>query len=335
MIVSMNGIQLSEKLFTDIVYPVLVDKFYDSINDISVALLGEGSEVLGYDDEISQDHNFCPRMIIFVKDKKYPQIVSELRQEIISSSPEEFFGFKLLNSHYCKFIEVVPLEKYFLDHLHIDDFPSTNKDWLKLDEQKLVEITSGKIFFDPQQKLQNTINRFNYYPEDVRLYLLSICFSRLSEVGGIERAIRRQDIIATDMYRTFFSYFIIKTLHLYKGKYCPYCKWMGKNLETLGEEGKYLETKLNMLIKTSNFNEIRVFVKEILFYVSNLILNSLNVPLVNSDFKEKLTLLDYDWDMILNVLQTKLSDDLKSLYPHVSPLNYWGLMYDVTGFDSN
>ena len=76
---------------------------------------------------------------------------------------------------------------------------------MKLDEQKLVEITSATIFFDPQKELEKILQKLKFYPNDVRYFLIKMTLARLSETAGLERTTARADIIATDLYRTFFA----------------------------------------------------------------------------------------------------------------------------------
>jgi len=329
----MKGIELSECFFNDFIFPVLQNKFGSYLGDISAALLGDGSEVLGFDDEISHDHNFCPRVLIFVVDDKYSLIGNTLLKEILDVAPNEYMGFKLLNNDYRKFIEVFPLEKFFINYLETDHFPVTNIDWLKLDEQKLLELTSGKIFYDSKNQLHQTIDKIRFYSENIKSFLLSVCYSRLSEVGGIERSIRRGDIVSIDMYRSCFVYFIIKAFHLYKNRFCPYRKWMGLNLETMGNEGKELKSKIESLLSTNDYSKIKSEIKNILNFVSKIIFAEMGLSF-NPKGKENLNLLDFDWDYVLQTIKDSIPKDLMNLN-NISPLNYWGLIYDLSGFGMN
>lgn len=329
----MNGIELSESFFNDCIFPVLQDNFGSYLDDISAALLGDGSEVLGFDDEISHDHNYCPRVLLFVVDKKFDLVGDALLKAILDVAPNDYKGFKLQNNEFRKFIEVVPLEGFFINYLDTDYFPVTSIDWLKLDEQKLLELTSGKIFYDSKNQLRQTIDKIRFYPKDVKYFLLSTCYSRLSEVGGIERSIIRKDFISVDMYRSYFVYFAIKTFHLYKNRFCPYRKWMGINLETLGCEGEELKSKIESLLSTSDYSKIRFGIKDILNFISKAIFTEMELSF-NSNGKEKLNLLDFDWDYVFQFLNVRISKDLKDL-GKISPLNYWGLIYDFSGYGMN
>ena len=50
------GLELSRRFYIEAVRPIL-DKYFPSLPH-AAALLGYGSEVLGFDDEVSTDHNW-------------------------------------------------------------------------------------------------------------------------------------------------------------------------------------------------------------------------------------------------------------------------------------
>ena len=59
-----QGHQLSEIFYLHHVAPIIEEHFPGLPH--SAALLGDGSEVLGYDDHLSTDHNWGPRVVIFL-----------------------------------------------------------------------------------------------------------------------------------------------------------------------------------------------------------------------------------------------------------------------------
>ena len=60
----MNGIELSRRYYLSAVAPGLAGVPH------AAALLGPGSEVLGYDDGVSPDHDFGERVQIFYPDRE-------------------------------------------------------------------------------------------------------------------------------------------------------------------------------------------------------------------------------------------------------------------------
>ncbi len=332
---NMRGIELSKRLFEDIVYPVLEARFRHWLPSISAAIVGDGSEVLGFDDEISQDHNYCPRVVVFIEDEEFGNVGQGIRQEIVTSAPREYYGFELLYNKYRKFVDVVPLTKFFLDYLNTDHLPKSNIDWLKLEEQRLLELTAGEVFYDPQNKLEFTRRSIWFFPNQVRYFLLYKAFARLSEVAAIERSIRREDYISTEFYRAFFLYFAVKALHLYKRRYCPYRKWMGRNLLLLGEQGKALHDKIRLLVSATDLAEISRMVTDILVFLSSLVTDELDSAKPRVSGSRHIHLLDFDWDAVMDPLRARIPADLDQLSNLIAPISFWGLLFDITGYGGN
>lgn len=332
----MCGIELSERFFHDVIDPILQAQYQPWLPFFAAGLIGSGSEVLGFDDDLSQDHNFSPRVQLFVAQPSLEPLIDTLRHTIVAAAPTHYLGFALQQDQWLSFIEVAPLDAFFLNYLHLADWPRTPQDWLKLDEQKLVELTNGKVFFDPQGRLQQRRALLHFYPDDVRIFLLYQGFVRLSEVGAIERTIQRGDRIATELYRAFFVYFAIKVFHLYCRRYCPYHKWMGRHLQTLGDNGVKLHQLLETMMTTVDLSATRTGVIDILHFLSEPILQELGVDLTNiPPSHERLHLIDFDWDCVLTALKRVLPDELQRLSPVITPKNMWGLLFDMEGLGSD
>ncbi len=64
-----NGLTLSESFYREAARPIL-DAYYPDLR-YAAALIGAGSEVLGYDDPQSTDHHWGPRFLLFLSDNDY------------------------------------------------------------------------------------------------------------------------------------------------------------------------------------------------------------------------------------------------------------------------
>ena len=63
------GLQLSEAFYNEAVRPILDTHFPGLI--YSAALIGSGSEVLGFDTPMSSDHHWGPRVLLFLNDADF------------------------------------------------------------------------------------------------------------------------------------------------------------------------------------------------------------------------------------------------------------------------
>ena len=65
----MRGLELARDYFETYGAPMLHAQFPDWEDRLAVGLVGSGSECLGYDDEVSQDHDFEPGFCIFLPEE--------------------------------------------------------------------------------------------------------------------------------------------------------------------------------------------------------------------------------------------------------------------------
>ncbi|MHA1654890.1 MAG: hypothetical protein ACTSWT_00045 [Candidatus Heimdallarchaeota archaeon] len=63
------GLELNRRFYNEIVKPIL-KKNYPNLS-YSVARIGFGSDVLGFDTERSTDHDWGPRLELFLEKKEY------------------------------------------------------------------------------------------------------------------------------------------------------------------------------------------------------------------------------------------------------------------------
>lgn len=325
---SKSDLSFGQKISYDYAKLILreIEENHSEINDkISLALLGDGSEVPGFDDEISHDHNFAPRLVLLTNESLRDEDISLLKSTLSNiSSPDK--NFPLLSSEYRSSLIMSRLEEYILDYLRIEYFPENEKEWLVLDEQLLFEITSGLIFFDAKNQLLNQISKIDYYPESVANYLLYIGFLRLSESAAIERAIRRKDQIATSLYQNQFIYFAIKSFHVIKRKYCPYRKWMGRNLLEL-ENGEQMHNLVSELITTNSLKVKRNISIQILQFLAE----EANISITKKT-NSKIVEIDFPWSEVITELKNRVSPFLLQLPMFVSPRRFWGMNFDIEGW---
>lgn len=86
----MQGIALSRSFFADIVQPWL-SRVAPELR-YSAALSGYGSELLGFDDDLSKDHNWGPRVHIIVGQDDFAPYARRLVEDFTSIAPTSFAG---------------------------------------------------------------------------------------------------------------------------------------------------------------------------------------------------------------------------------------------------
>lgn len=86
-----SGLQLNESFYEEAVKPILEENFRGL--RYSAALIGYGSDVLGFDTEISTDHEWGPRLLLFLSPEDYEQHKIEIDRILSKKLPYTFKGF--------------------------------------------------------------------------------------------------------------------------------------------------------------------------------------------------------------------------------------------------
>lgn len=113
-----SGLELARTFYRDAVEPIL-DRPH------AAGLLGEGSEVLGYDDARSRDHEWGPRLQVFVDAAD----VDRTRETIAARLPAEHGGypttwFSLFEGRSTHHIEVASAQQWLAARLPSIPWPA-------------------------------------------------------------------------------------------------------------------------------------------------------------------------------------------------------------------
>lgn len=244
------GLDLNRHFFQQVIKP-LMDEHFPGLR-YSAGVLGEGSDVLRYDNPQSMDHNWGPHMRIFLSqhdyDKKHESISDMFRHKL----PFEFMGFptnytkpadtylvqpmKPTNRHPINhMIHFYTIRSFGQYYLGINPYKRLSyKDWLSLPQQALLEMTAGEVYFDGLNELEKIREKFKYYPDDVWLYMYQI---EWGYVGGIEAFMGRSgevgDELGSSVIASQIVYYIMRLCFLLEKTYWPYAKWFGNAFSRL------------------------------------------------------------------------------------------------------
>jgi hypothetical protein len=235
-----KGIELNEGFYNDIVKPLL-EKKYPKL-PYSAALLGYGSDVLGFDTETSMDHNWGPRLQLFIENK---DLISELRNYFSYELPFQYKNFSVnfskpgydgtVRMEYTgkkpvnHLIEITTFEDYLKERYAMDKTINfTNNDWLNFTDQSLVELTSGKVFYDGLNKINKTPEELRFYPLDIYKLRMALLWNYIgNKEAFVGRSIALNDYIGLKINTSRIINYLIKILFYLENKYIPYSKWTG------------------------------------------------------------------------------------------------------------
>lgn len=251
-----KGIELSEAFYREYGESMLRESFGELLGLVAVGLAGSGSECFGYDDEISEDHDFEPGFCIFLPDEETVDRRSAfLLERAYSKLPKEFMGYKRSplspvggNRH-----GVIRMSDFFESKTGTPDGRFDLLDWFYVPEQSLLEATNGKVFFDGLGRFTEIRKNLAYMPEDVRLKKLAGELLTMAQSGqyNYPRCVKRGETGAAQLALSEFVKSALHTVFLLNEKYQPYYKWSFRALRDLP---KLLELSepLEYLISSGN-----------------------------------------------------------------------------------
>ena len=236
------GLQLNEAYYWEAVRPILARRFPDLPH--SAALIGFGSDVIGFDTPMSRDHMWGPRMLLFLPPEQYGSQRQTIHETLRQELPLTFRGYP---THFDAadtdsvrrmeaseqgpvdhLIEFQTIERYFRRELGVDPREEPGLlDWLTFQEHRLLTLTTGKVFYDGLD-LEAARARFHYYPQDVWLYLLAAQWMLISqEEPFMGRAADNQDEIGSRVIAARLVERLMRLCFLMEKRYPPYSKWFG------------------------------------------------------------------------------------------------------------
>ncbi len=204
---------------------------------IAAGLVGDGSECLGFDDEISQDHDWGPSFCIWLTKTDFEQIGSEL-QRAYERLPQRINGFPARKeSHWGSGrTGVFEINRFYKRFIAFDHPPKNLAEWRVLPENNLATATNGRIFFDPLGEFTVFRDQLkSFYPEDIRLKKIAARCMKIAQSGqyNFSRCVRRNEPVAAQHAATEFIAAAISMIFLLNRQYCPFYKWMHRALRRL------------------------------------------------------------------------------------------------------
>jgi hypothetical protein len=228
------GRELSRAFYVEAVRPLLGELPH------SAALVGWGSDVLGFDTERSTDHGWGPRVVVFVSSDD----VDPVSEAVERGLPATFRGWPTRYgwdavpvSHH---VEIACLGAWLLERLGVDPRePMSPTDWLTMPQQLLLEVTSGEVFHDGLGELDRVRRTLDWYPRDVWLWLLACQWRRIDqEEPFVGRAAEVGDELGSRIITARLARDVVRLCFLLERRYAPYAKWLGSAFRTLDSYGE-------------------------------------------------------------------------------------------------
>ena len=233
------GLELCERFYQEAVGPILAARFPGLA--YSAALIGPGSEVLGFDTPQSTDHDWGPRLLLFLSEADYAARGGEIDGALRRELPHEFLGWPTrfgrnedgttaLDEDAAEHgVRMVTVQGFFTGYLAWEpDLELRAVDWLTFPEQHLRSVTAGRVFHDGLGQLEPIRARLRYYPHDVWHYLLAAQWRRIAqEEAFMGRCGQVGDELGSCLVAARLVRDLMRLCFLMERQYAPYIKWFG------------------------------------------------------------------------------------------------------------
>ncbi|MGL1893636.1 MAG: DUF4037 domain-containing protein [Spirochaetaceae bacterium] len=281
------GLELNKNYYLDIVKPIISN--FDKSLVYSATLSGYGSDVIGYDNATSMDHNWGPRLQIYINSEDF-HLKDKLSNYLSNNLPLEYMGFPTNFSDLAvdgtqsmqhiscgevhHLIEIFNIDSYIGSHYDGDDF------WVA-SEQTLLEVISGEVFHDGLNKLIDYRDKLKYFPNNIRKEKLKNYWDLISEEEAfIGRAVENEDFIGLKIITARINKYLLKICFVLNRKYVPYSKWFTlvfKSLELVD-----VESKIKELLSENCPEEVENKISELYLLIIELHNRDVDLPKINN-----------------------------------------------------
>jgi hypothetical protein len=252
IITIMKGLTLCRNYFQSVGLPMLEQEFPSDLNRIAAGLVGDGSECFGFDDDISQDHDWGPGFCLWLTPEDHRRIGDKL-QDAYNNLPAVFqrYGPRQTSAWGDGRVGVFEIEAFYQRFIGLDRPPATNDQWLALPETALAACTNGEVFHDPLGRFTAFRQALEFYPDDVRLKKIAARLMSLGQSGqyNVPRCLKRAERFGAHYALTKFASDFISVVFLLNRRYMPFYKWMHPAVRELEIMGRWTYSQIAALIE--------------------------------------------------------------------------------------
>ena len=237
-----TGMELARRFWTEQVRPMIAERYPEQLGRVAAGLVGHGSECYGFDDALSEDHDFGPRCCLWLTDEDYASFGERLQADYDALKPTPDADATTPRAQGSSRRDgVFRIGDFFESITGYRQAPPADRphEWLMLDEATLAAATNGAVFADPVGAFSAARQAFKDMPEDVRLALISRRLGMMAQAGqyNLPRMLARGDGAAAMLSITEFTHAAASLVFLLNQPitvgYLPYYKWQFAALRQL------------------------------------------------------------------------------------------------------
>ena len=274
----MKGLEGAKKYF-ELYGNVIKEQFPDFMKYTAFGICGQGSECLGFDDEISRDHDFEPGFCLFLPDEnKVDRRTAFLMERAYAKLPKEFDGAKrsLVSPVGGSRRGVMRTADFFEKTVGKGNGVLSKYEWLNIPESCLLEAVNGEIFEDNYGEITEIRRRLSFYPDDIARKKLASALIICGQAGQYNflRCISHGERAAAQLAVFEFVNAALRVIFLLNKKYRPFYKWSFRALSGLPQLSE-LSDGLEFLITGENDDKTARLKSEIIEDICRIFLREL------------------------------------------------------------
>lgn len=261
------GLELARLFYIEAVRPLL-DRRCPGLAH-TATLIGPGSEVLGFDTPRSTDHDWGPRLQLFLSDEAATLgATAQVGDVLAAHLPAKFRGYPTVFARSgarpgrrpTHHVLVAGLGSWLTGLLGFDPLtPITLTDWIATPTQLLAEITGGGVFHDGLAEsdagLATVRARLSWYPHDPWLYVMACQWQRIGQEESFPgRCAEVGDELGSIVVTARLARDLMRLALLMQRRYPPYSKWLGTALART-PAGRDLAPLLSAAVAASSWPE--------------------------------------------------------------------------------
>ena len=195
---------------------------------------------------MSTDHHWGPRLQLFLKESDYDKYKKSIKKFLSNNLPLTFHGYSTnwsepdpndSNNQFLKpkksgpvnhRIEIFTVQCYLKQNLGLRSLNVNEIDWFTIPEEKLLEFTSGKVFFDNSGELTHAREILHYYPDSIWKLRIIAQWNRIAqEIAFVGRIGDLGDELGSRIEASRLVRYIMQMAFMLAKKFIPYEKWFG------------------------------------------------------------------------------------------------------------
>ncbi len=236
-----KGLELSKRYYDTYVKEMLHRVFPEYEGRIAVGLCGHGSECFGFDDAVSEDHDYGPSVCLWLTDEDYETIGDRLKEEY-EALPKSFMGVaaRQVTQNGKNRVGVLRISDFYKEHIGYAQAPDRGDidAWSSMKQEGLAAAVNGEVFRDDLGEFTGIRKELlGFYPDKLWYALLAESAVKMAQYGqyNYHRCMLRKDYVAAAAAYDGFMRETMELVFLVYREYMPYYKWSYRALKDMAE----------------------------------------------------------------------------------------------------